>query len=83
MEAKQTCNLSIPKIALKSTIPCFTNYKWGTLLGNIIRQYLYTLFATTDSPTGVVTIKGSFKISGKIPNLLGTKGVTNDKVEPS
>ena len=33
------------------------------------------------SPMGVLTIKGSCKISGSKSNLLDTKGVTKDKVD--
>ena len=51
-------------------------------MGNINGQFLYTLYATTDSPTGVYTLKGSCNLSRKISNILDIKGETKDSVAP-
>ena len=81
MKVNQLWNQSIPKMTSKSTISSSTNSTWVILLGNIIREFHNNLFATTDSPTGVVNMKGSFRISGKISNIRATKGVKKDNVE--
>ena len=82
MDTKHTCNQSIPNIISKSSISSSTRSTKENLLGNIIGQFLYTLFAITYSPTGVDTINVSCNISGKISNFLATRGVKNDKVAP-
>ena len=82
MKAKKLLNQSIPKMTSKSTISSCTYSTWVILLGNIIREFLYNLFETTDSPIRVVTMKNSFRISGKISNFLAIKGVTKDNIAP-
>ena len=51
-------------------------------MGKIIGQFLFTLFATTNSPTDVVAMKGSFMIWGKISNFLSIEEVTKDNGSP-
>ena len=69
-----------PQNDIKSTISGSTNSTWVTLFYNNIGKFVYTLFATTYSLTRVVTMKGLFRISGKISLFIKIKGVTKDNV---
>ena len=51
------------------TISTSTKYTHVTLLGKDIGKFLKTLLSTTELPTGVVTVKGSTKISGRHINF--------------
>ena len=53
-----------------------------TLSRIVIGKSLYTLSALMFSSMGVLTKKGSREISGSKSNLLATKEVTKDKVDP-
>ena len=56
--------------------------EYVTLSRTIIGQSLYTFSSLIMSPMGVLTRKGSCKITGSKSNLLATKGVTKEKVDP-
>ena len=81
MEEKQSSN-TIPKMTSKFTISSSNNSRLVTIFGNIRGQFLYIFFSMTNSPTGVVNMKCSFRTSGKISNFLDIKGVTKYNVSP-
>ena len=48
----------------------------------VIGHFLYTFWATIESPTGVETRIGSGIISGLISKFTAVKGVTYEKLDP-